>query len=217
MLSGNESHWKQYKKNPHIQKNQVTNEFQCKTCKIPLGNNAGGVGGHCKSTHKMKIDGTLIIKKPPEPFKTISSSDPKKTYDINGMPRESSQALYDKILKETHHTENKQLHTSNQIPPELQKFRENCLLYREYDQAERAGYPEVLLKPLIERLGIEKYHEQRQFEKMGLKMKKEKEERRRQDLKEINDSFRFSIMATNNPEVQKILIFKYIQKITRYE
>ncbi|ABX12500.1 hypothetical protein [Nitrosopumilus maritimus] len=55
--------WIQYKNNLHIQKNKISKEFRCITCKLSLGENQGGAGGHSKSKHKMTLSGEPIQTK----------------------------------------------------------------------------------------------------------------------------------------------------------
>lgn len=61
--------WVRYGNNPHIERNSLTKEFRCITCKLSLGDNAGGAGSHCKGSHRIRINGTQIVK---EPLKTDS-------------------------------------------------------------------------------------------------------------------------------------------------
>ena len=52
--------WKQYKNNPHIQKNKVTNKFRCITCNLLFGVNPGGVGNHSTKKHKISLSGDPV-------------------------------------------------------------------------------------------------------------------------------------------------------------
>jgi len=55
-----DENWKQYKTNPHIEKNENTNQFRCKTCNKILGTNAGAAGYHSKAAHNLILSGKEI-------------------------------------------------------------------------------------------------------------------------------------------------------------
>lgn len=76
--------WKQYKNNPHIQKNKVSKEFRCLTCNLHLSDNQGGAGNHSTSEHKISLSG-----------------DPVKVKTTNGYSNKDSENTLNKTQLES--------------------------------------------------------------------------------------------------------------------
>ncbi len=175
-------HWTQYGANPHLQRNNLTKEFHCKTCDMSLGDNAGGAGSHCKATHGMRIDGYLIKKETPViPVKVT----PQVGMMDNNNPLSK---LYIKSgpLKPIEH----KIDLSDHGPPTaIQKFESKKRVWLTCKQGEREGMPDELLKPLYEELGIQNHYEQKQQKEMIELEKRKKEKEERMKKREWIDTF----------------------------
>ena len=86
-MNGN---WKQYKTNPHIERNENTNQFRCKTCDKILGTNAGAVGYHSKASHNLTLSGKEIKKDETE-IENIEIQNDKNSKKIEDISEELSQ------------------------------------------------------------------------------------------------------------------------------
>jgi len=84
-----DNNWKQYKSNPHIEKNEKTNQFRCKTCDKILGTNAGASGYHSKASHNLTLSGEKISNNETE-IEKIENYDDKNSEKIEEIEEELS-------------------------------------------------------------------------------------------------------------------------------
>lgn len=178
-MNDKEQRWKQYRNNPHLQRNILTKEFRCKTCNLSLGDNAGGAGSHCKGTHGIRIDGTPIKKEIP-----IQREDNPQT-ETQSKNESSMQKLKPHDYLRTLFV-SKPVEPSRSRPPtESEKFQYKKRLFDLIKENERQGVPEELLKPLREELGLKNYWDQLAKGKEEEEKRKKEKEKRKQELKSL--------------------------------
>ena len=158
--------WLQYKENPHIQKNKVTNEFRCKTCRKKLGDNAGGVGGHCKSDHDMKIDGTFlstenktvekeVMEREEGPVIKETSTDMYMRLFGNLGKTDSTSSSLPVLYQSRSYLEPYHLYYPERRPSIEEQVEENVDLWKKCIEYKKEGMPTKLISPLLNKIGLD--------------------------------------------------------------
>ena len=152
--------WLQYKENPHIQKNKVTNEFRCKTCQKKLGDNAGGVAGHCKSVHDMKIDGTFlsteneVVEQEDEPVKKETSTEMFERLFLNKEKTDSASSSLPVPYQPRGDLEPYHSYYPKPSPSLEQRVEKNVGYWEKCIEYKKKGTPTKLIRPLLEEIGL---------------------------------------------------------------
>ena len=153
--------WLQYKENPHIQKNKVTNEFRCKTCRKKLGDNAGGVAGHCKSVHDMKIDGTFlsaeneVVEQKEEPVLKETADEMFTRLFSNQEKPDSTSSSLPVIYGPIGNLEPYNLYYPERRPSIEEQAEEKVDLWKKCIEYKKEGMPTKLFSPLLNKIGLD--------------------------------------------------------------
>jgi len=153
--------WLQYKENPHIQKNKVTNEFRCKTCRKKLGDNAGGVAGHCKSVHDMKIDGTFlsteneVVEQKEEPVLKETADEMFKRLFSNQEKPDSTSSSLPVPYQPRGDLEPYHLYYPERRPSIEEQVEEKVDLWKKCIEYKKEGMPTKLISPLLNKIGLD--------------------------------------------------------------
>lgn len=205
-----QSDWKQYKNNPHIEKNIKTLKFRCTRCNLDLGTNPGGASSHSQAAHKIKLDGSTLEKK----IETVPVTEQKiseNSQTKEPTPSKSSLSFYQIFRKYNPESENKPLLQEQQHDWKnaYDDFERKKFLYSSIKEAEKAGLPDKIIEPLYRELGIKPEDEQK------LKEKKDQEKKQKK-IEDLNRKFvmLFSL-AGSDYEVRRRLGILYIIELNK--
>lgn len=171
LMNEGKNNWTRYGKNPYIQRNTLTKEFRCITCSMPLGDNAGGAGSHCKSSHGIRIDGSSIQEQARENNSAQAVPQDQLVPLNRNIPSDEELEKKRRLIEEINNISSpSKKDESLELYEEMEKQK---VLWRKYKDLENSGVPESILRSYHIKLGIENDYVEKKKEH---KLKQEKKE-----------------------------------------
>ncbi len=138
---------------------------------MPLGDNAGGAGSHCKSSHGIRIDGSSIQEQARENNSAQAVPQDQLVPLNRNIPSDEELEKKRRLIEEINNISSpSKKDESLELYEEMEKQK---VLWRKYKDLENSGVPESILRSYHIKLGIENDYVEKKKEH---KLKQEKKE-----------------------------------------